>query len=236
MSEAPVSLVVDGSVARLRLDRPAKRNAVTMAMWATIGQLLHDAGHDEHIRALVVEGTGSVFCAGADLAEVKSADGTQNETYGRAAGFALTAIRDFPHPTLAVIEGACIGAGCAIALACDVRLSSPAATFSIPAARHGIVYDDWSIARLVDLMGTGRTSLLLYAGAIFDAATAYATGLVDAIDVDVRSAADSYLAAVVGGHRASIAATRRAIRTASGLGTWSEREAGRGLVAREAAS
>ena len=138
--------VHDGA-ATIQLNRAEKRNAVSRDMWIAMTVQLRAAADDPKVRALVVSGLPGVFCAGADLASVKHAEAAVAAEYQQIALAAFAALRDFPRPTLAAIDGLCIGGGCNIALACDVRIAGPQASFAIPAVRHGIVYDERTIRR-----------------------------------------------------------------------------------------
>jgi len=207
-----VAITTSGGVVRVCLARPGKHNAITMEMWMAIANGLDRAKADPDVRALVITGEGGSFSAGADLKSIKDADGTPSAEYRAIALTGLTAIVDFPWPTLARIDGHCMGAGVNIALACDVRFTTPGSTFAIPAARHGLVYDDWSIARLVELTGSGQASRLLYSGVTIDGREAARIGLAELCADDLPAAADAYLAAVLSGNADSITSMRARIR------------------------
>ena len=108
---------VDGGAAILRLNRPAKRNAVSGAMWEAIGEALGEVAARPDVRALVIEGLPGVFCAGADLTALKGADQDAAAHYRRISLAGYDSIREFPRPTVAVIDGLCIGGGNNIAAA-----------------------------------------------------------------------------------------------------------------------
>jgi enoyl-CoA hydratase/carnithine racemase len=203
-----VALSIDRHVATIRLQRPAKRNALTASMVdQTREHLVAAAAHDS-VRLLVVAGDGPAFCAGVDVTDTGVSD------LPVLLEALLAAVESFPVPSVAVIQGPCIGAGCAIALACDVRLSSTEASFGIPVARFGLRYPDRSVARLVELVGTGRAGLLLYAGQTIDARTAAAWALVDSCTDDLASAVDEFADGVGRGNADSIQFCRRQIRAA----------------------
>lgn len=199
-------------VATLELARPDKRNAMTAAMWAAVLAHLDAASREPDVRALVVRGAGGAFCAGADLSAVKEPDGSASLPYRRLAARGIAAVAEFPVPTLARVAGPCIGAGCGLALACDIRFAHPDATFAIPAARHGIVYDERSIARMVALLGPSRAAKMLYSGESVDAPRALSIGLVDECATDLDSACSRFLDAVLMGDPATITATRTILR------------------------
>jgi len=214
-----LELSVDGNVARLTFARPEKRNALTAEMWDGIVSGLAELAQDESVRALVVTGAGGSFSAGADLDAVRGADGTRQDAYQDKALRGVAAIRDFPRPTLALIDGACIGGGCSIALACDVRFASPASVFAVPAVRYGFTYDDGSLRRLVDLLGSGQATRFLLSAMKISGRDAADIGLVELCSDDLSGEAEAYLSALVAGDVAIIDVTRRSIRQFAGLAT-----------------
>lgn len=206
--------VHDGA-ATIQLNRAEKRNAVSRDMWIAMTAQLRAAADDPKVRALVVSGLPGVFCAGADLASVKHADAAVAAEYQQIALAAFAALRDFPRPTLAAIDGLCIGGGCNIALACDVRIAGPQASFAIPAVRHAIVYDEWTIRRLVELVGSGRAAHFLFTAQRIGAERAAAIGLVDLHVDDLAAATASYLADLMMGDDTAIAGIRASIHRAA---------------------
>ena len=110
----PVAVTRDGAVATLWLNRPAKRNAVTHAMWTLIAAACPDLADDPSVRVLVVRGVGDHFCAGADIAELGTVD---PGAYSAATRAAEDALASFPKPTIAYITGSCVGGGAEIAIA-----------------------------------------------------------------------------------------------------------------------
>jgi enoyl-CoA hydratase/carnithine racemase len=203
---------VDDGAAILRLNRPAKRNAVSGAMWEAIGEALGEAAARPDVRALVIEGLPGVFCAGADLTALKGADRDAAAHYRQISLAGYDSIREFPRPTVAVIDGLCIGGGNNIALACDIRLAGPRASFAIPAVRHGIVYDRPTVTRLVELLGSGRASHLLFTAERIDAARAAEVGLVDVLADDVQAELTAFLDALRAADMTSLGAIRELIR------------------------
>lgn len=203
--------LTDG-IAALDLRRPDKRNAVSGDMWQAILAHLDAASRRSDVRVLLVQGRGGVFCAGADLAAVKEADGTVSAPYRELAIRAFDAVASFPVPSVARVEGACIGAGCSLALACDIRFAHPNATFAIPAVRHGIVYDEASIARLATLVGPSRAARMLYTGMRVDGAQAARIGLVDECSEALDQIVSDCVGAITSGDLDTIAAHRALVR------------------------
>jgi enoyl-CoA hydratase/carnithine racemase len=168
-------------VARLTIDRPEKRNAMTAAMWAGLPGVLHGLADDPAVRVLVVTGSGPSFCAGADISDLLSgpdpADPMADLRRDNLA--AQSALRDFPKPTVAMIRGHCIGGGVELATCCDLRFADPSAVFGVTPAKVGIVYTPYSTRALLDLVGPAMTKYLLFSGELIDAGTALRAGLVD---------------------------------------------------------
>src|SRR5438270_151090 len=127
---------VEGGLAAVTLDRPAKRNAVTLAMWRRLRDIFDGLGRDPDIRAIVLAGAGGHI---AEFATVRDTVAAGAE-YERAGEAALLAVRDCAKPTIAQLSGYCVGGGAALALACDFRVADGTARMGIPAARLGIVY------------------------------------------------------------------------------------------------
>jgi len=156
----------DGDVAIIEIDRHERRNALDTAHCHDLREALTGTA-----RAIVITGAGSSFCAGADLGAVYDA------AFRDALYAMLTALTDIAVPVLAAVNGPAIGAGAQLALACDLRVAAPEATFAIPTARLGIAVSPWTIRRLALLAGTGTAQALLIGGETLDAAGALRCGL-----------------------------------------------------------
>ena len=173
-------LEITGAVAVLTIDRPEKRNAMSFEMWSALPGLLGKVEADDSLRALVVRGTDH-FSAGADISEFTSlrADPAGARRYGDAVHAGERAIATLPKPTIAAITGVCVGGGCEIALACDIRVAADDARFGITPAKLGIVYNATSTKRLVDAVGPSWARQILYSAELIDAPTALRIGLVN---------------------------------------------------------
>lgn len=196
----------------LELRRPDKRNAVSWHMWETILKHLDEAGGRTDVRVLVVQGSAGVFCAGADLAAVKERDGSASASFRELVVRTVTAIAEFPVPSVARVDGPCIGAGCSLALACDIRFAHRNAIFAIPAVRHGIVYDEDSIARLASLVGPSRAARMLYTGVPIDGMQAERIGLVDECSRHLDQLMADCVGTLTSGDPSTIAAHRNVLR------------------------
>jgi enoyl-CoA hydratase/carnithine racemase len=183
----PLLLSRDGAVATVTINRPARLNALTYAMFAQFPELLHKAAALPGLRALVLRGAGDrAFSAGADISEFETVRMTREQAaaYDDAVLAAEEAVAAFPAPTIAAIGGHCYGGGCALAIACDVRFAAAGARFAITPAKLGIVYPLGGTKRLVDLVGPSRAKIILMSGADYSAAQAQAFGLADEVFPD----------------------------------------------------
>lgn len=181
MSSDPIRLEVRGAVAHLTLNRPDKRNALNAAMWEAIPVLLERALTHDAVRLLVVSGAGGSFAAGADISEFEEVYATPEraEAYSRSIARALDGLAAFPRPTLAMIEGACVGGGCGLALACDLRFAAEGSRFGITPGKLGLVYTLNDTARLVRAVGVPTAKDMLFSGRLLDAGEALAAGLIN---------------------------------------------------------
>lgn len=173
-------LAIDGRIATLTIDRPQRRNAMSFAMWSALPGLIGQVKAADDVRALIITGTGH-FSAGADISEFATlragADGARR--YGAAVHAGERAIAELEIPTIAAISGFCIGGGCEIALACDLRVAAEDARFGITPAKLGIVYNMTSTKQLVDAVGPAWAKRILFSADLLDASTALRIGLVD---------------------------------------------------------
>src|SRR5882757_7508696 len=180
-----VRLDVDGAIATLTIDRPEKRNAMTYEMWSALPDLLGKMAADDAVRALVIRGTDH-FSAGADISEFAAlrADSAGARRYGAAVHAGERSIATLGKPTIAAVTGVCVGGGCEIALACDLRIAAADARFGVTPAKLGIVYNATSTKRLVDAVGPSWARQILFTGDLLDAATALRIGLVNELHDD----------------------------------------------------
>ncbi|MFF0964578.1 enoyl-CoA hydratase/isomerase family protein [Streptomyces sp. NPDC003703] len=168
---------VTDAVATVVVRHPAKRNAMTAAMWRALPPLLDRLAADPGVRVLVLTGADGTFCAGADISTLRRSP-EEAQTLAVAAEEALAA---FPKPTLAAVRGHCVGGGAQLAAACDLRFAEEGALFGVTPAKLGIVYPASATRRLVSLVGPATTKYLLFSGELIDAWRALRTGLVDEV-------------------------------------------------------
>ncbi|MEU0117130.1 enoyl-CoA hydratase/isomerase family protein [Streptomyces bobili] len=168
---------VTDAVATVVLHHPAKRNAMTAAMWRALPPLLEKLASDPGVRALVLTGAGGTFCAGADISTLQGSPGEAQSLAVRAE----EALAAFPGPTLAAVKGHCVGGGAQLAAACDLRFAEEGALFGVTPAKLGIVYPSSATRRLVALVGPAAAKYLLFSGELIDTERALRTGLVDEV-------------------------------------------------------
>jgi enoyl-CoA hydratase/carnithine racemase len=173
-----LTAVADGT-ATVTISNPAKRNAMTPGMWRALPGLLDRLAADPDVRILVVTGADGTFCAGADIADLRERE--TGEDARRAAVAAEEALAAFPKPSLAVIRGFCVGGGCQLAAACDLRFAAEGARFGITPSKLGLVYAASSTRRLVGLVGPATAKFLLFSGELIGHERALRTGLVDEV-------------------------------------------------------
>ncbi len=192
----------DGGIAFLVIDNPARLNALTSGMWASIPRLMAEADQDAGVRVIVLKGAGGkAFSAGADISEFDSArTGDAAKAYDALNHAAFEALLGAAKPTLAMIEGFCLGGGLGIAACCDLRIANDAATFAIPAAKLGLGYHPRWVRTLLTLAPAASVKELLFTGRRFSAGEALAMGLVNrvhpaaALDSETRGLADTIAA------------------------------------------
>jgi enoyl-CoA hydratase len=165
-----------GTVALLTIDRRDRRNALDHE---ALEQLLDAHRRSGGARVVVLTGAGGHFCAGADLTGVE--DGAFTDLLREV----LAALRDDPRPILAAVDGAALGAGTQLAIACDLRVATASARFGIPAAKLGLMVDHWTIQRLSLLAGAGPTRAMLLGAETYTGDDAHGLGFVQRIgDLD----------------------------------------------------
>ena len=172
----PIVIGRSGQVATLWINRPAKRNAMTLQMWRSMHAACVDLAADTAVRVLVVRGVGDHFCAGADISGLGEMPIADYQEINSAAESALAAI---PYPTVALVSGSCVGGGAGIARACDLRIADTTATFGVTPARLGIQYPVAALERVVRLVGPSAAKHLLFSAELIDGERALRIGLVD---------------------------------------------------------
>ena len=217
-------LVVEraGAVATITLNRPDRGNALTTALKSELLAALTQVGDDEGVRAVVLTGAGSVFCAGQDLAEHAaalsrdpvSAFATIEQHYAPI----VTTLTTMPKPVLASINGTCVGAGLGLALACDLRVAAASARLATAFAAIGLTCDSGLSATLVRAVGAARASELILLGEPFTAAQAVEWGIVTRVvdAAELATVAAELAARLAAGPTLAYAESKLAIAAAVG--------------------
>lgn len=193
-----ISLVIDGAIARLTLDKPSKRNAFSLADWRSLSAAVaHVATSPAHVLVLLSGVPGS-FSAGSDLSEIAELahDVEGRPVFRQVMRHALDGLAGLPIPTIAAIDGDCMGAGVALALACDIRIGGADARFAVTPAKLGISYPQEDVQRLVCAVGRGQAARLLFEAGVIGAAEAARIGLVEFLASNARSEAQSLASAI----------------------------------------
>jgi len=175
---------IEPPLAFLTFNRPAARNAMTWAMYDALGRACDEVDRDDAVRVLVLRGAGGkAFAAGTDISQFQRFETPQDGvTYEQHISDVLDRLECVRKPTIAQIEGVAVGAGCAIAVACDLRVATPESTFGIPIARTlGNCVTGAAYSRLVELIGPGHAKDMLFTGRLVSTQEAHAIGLLNRV-------------------------------------------------------
>jgi len=166
-------------VAIITINRPEKRNALNIQTRAEGAAALDELRADDSVQVVVITGAGDkAFIAGADIAEFANRTAlAQRQVMMERSLF--NAIDNFPKPIIAMVNGYCLGGGCEIALACDIRIASDRASFGQPEINLGIIPGGGGTQRLTKLVGEGKAMEMILSGGIVDAQSALSIGLVN---------------------------------------------------------
>jgi len=180
--------------AEIVLNKPEKRNALSVDMWAAIPGLVEKAIANPDVKVLIIHGgDAGAFAAGADISEFEKTYATKDsaKAAGDAIAAALNAVEACTKPTIAAIEGACVGGGVSLAMACDLRVASARSKFGVTPGKLGLVYPAGDTRRLLDAIGPGATKDILFTGRIFLAAEAKEMKLIDRLTEDGAALSDA---------------------------------------------
>ncbi|TCB99277.1 enoyl-CoA hydratase/isomerase family protein [Micromonospora zingiberis] len=210
MADAELLVEVSAAVATVVIRNPDRRNAMTLAMWRQLPVLLDHLEAEPGVRALVLTGADGTFCAGADLSDLDELLSTGDASVAVAAEERLAA---FAKPTVAAIRGACVGGGCQLAVACDLRIAADDARFGVPPARLGLVYPAPTTRRLARLVGPAAAKHLLFTSELVDVERALRIGLVDEVlpGVDLAARIDRLTATITERSQLTVAAAKEII-------------------------
>jgi enoyl-CoA hydratase len=177
----------EGAIATVVLNAPGKLNALSKESWRELGAHMRELSADTELRCVVLRGAGKqAFAAGADIAEFPEvrADARQGREYGELIHSTMQAVGACVHPTIAMIQGVCVGGGLEIALMCDLRICGEGSRFGVPINRLGLTMGYGELAGLLAVVGPAIALEILLEGRVFDAREASAKGLVHRVVAD----------------------------------------------------
>ncbi len=191
----------DGFIGRMIFNNPERRNAVSLEMWEAAEEILAGFAGDPGIRVVVVSGAGGrSFVSGADISrfETERSGREAIHRYNDKVAAANERLASIPKPTIAEIDGFCIGGGLALSLCCDLRFCSAKSQFGLPAARLGLGYGFAGLKRLVDAVGPGAARDITFSARRLDAEEALRIGLVQKVvpDGEVHDFVAEYAAVI----------------------------------------
>ena len=187
---------IDSGIGRLIFNNPERRNAVSLEMWEAAEEILRGFAENPEIRVVVLSGAGGkAFVSGADISKFESERSSREAIrhYNAKVSAANATVETLPKPTIAEIDGYCVGGGLGLALCCDLRFCSEKSRFALPAARLGLGYGYGGLKRLVDAVGPGAARDIVFSARMVSAEEAYAIGLVQRV-VPAETLADTVTA------------------------------------------
>ena len=211
-----INSYIENRVGYIVLDNPSKLNAISFSMWEKIGTTLEEYKKNKDIRCVVMTGNGEkAFSAGADISEFNDNRSLEEAVllYDNVSKTTLNILQNFPKPTIAIINGYCIGGGLATALSCDVRIASEKSTFAIPAAKLGLAYDYLGIKKLRDLIGPSRAKYIFFTARQFSSTEAIQMGIIEQIfkEKDFKEGVMQVLNTIIDNAPLTIASAKLAI-------------------------
>lgn len=220
---AKLALSIDGPIATIAIDNPAKFNAVDLAMWQAIPGLVEALDRDPAVRVVILRGAGSgAFASGADIAEFATvrANAEGGRLYEAANEAAFWAVAHCTKPVIAMIRGFCLGGGFGLALSCDLRVAAQNAVFGIPAARLGIGYPPGAMRLVTAAVGSAAAKDLFYTARRIDAGEAARLGVVQRVVADdtLEESVHALARDIAANAPLTVRAAKAAIDAAAGIG------------------
>jgi enoyl-CoA hydratase/carnithine racemase len=179
MNDNYMLLERDGYVATIIINRPDQRNATLSIMWKWLGETMDMLNEDNDVRCIVIRGAGDkAFASGADISEFEVWTSQEKaREYGSRIEYALQSIEKHRNPVIAMVQGYALGAGCELAVACDIRVLADGAKIGIPSAKLGVMLNYENYQRVVDLAGISIAREIFFLGRPLDAQRAREVGL-----------------------------------------------------------
>ena len=182
MSEGTLLLEKGDGIALITINNPRALNALTVAMFQSLEQMLVGLESDDAVRVILLTGAGEkAFVAGGDIRYLDSLGVEGARTFALQAQRLYERIETFPKPVIAVVNGYALGGGCELAMACDLRIAAESARFGQPEVKLGIIPGFAGTQRLARLVGKGRAKELIFTGEMIDAREAWRIGLVNRV-------------------------------------------------------
>ena len=212
-----VVLAREGAALHVRIQRADRRNALSSAEWSALASAFAAIGD---ARVLVLHGVPGAFCAGADIDELSTLLRDPQRMAANNAQVQATqlALERLPIPTIAAIDGVCVGGGLGLALACDFRIATQSSRFALTPARLGLVYSPEDTRRLVAVVGAARAKDLLLTGRTLDAIEAQQFALLSRVVADdaLRPAVDALLGTLLAASRSACAGIKQVVAHVAG--------------------
>lgn len=214
---ADIEVTHHQGVATVTINRPERKNAVTGDMWAQLAETFRSLGANHEVRCVVITGAGGEFCSGADLSARSSTGRPVHQLAAmRSVNDAALALHRLPQPTIAKVRGVAVGAGCNMALGCDLVVANDTARFSEIFAKRGLSLDfggSWLLPRRI---GLHRAKELALFGDIISASQAHELGLVNRVlpDAELDAFVDDWARRLAAGPPIALAQTKRLLNNA----------------------
>jgi enoyl-CoA hydratase/carnithine racemase len=186
-ADGRILMHAEGGVGVITFNNPDKRNAMSLEMWDGFGAALTALRDDAAVRVVILRGAGGkAFVSGADISQFEATrhNAAASEDYAKRSAAQRALLAAYPKPTIACIQGFCLGGGLQVAMLADIRIAAHGSQFGIPAARLGIAYGYEGLRNLVSLVGPSWARLLMYTGMRIESAEALRIGLVERVIPD----------------------------------------------------
>jgi enoyl-CoA hydratase/carnithine racemase len=206
----------DDGIGTILMDRPRRKNALQLEDWEALASAIADADADDDVRAIILTSAQpGLFCAGADIADIAAhhEDAEWRARKYEAVQACNRGLWSSDKPVIAAIDGDCIGGGCGLALACDIRIAAPHARFGVTPAKLGIAYARFDTALLVAAVGIAQARRLLITADLIDAPEALRIGLVQEVTADPLLRARAMAQKMIALSAHSIAVSKHHLRT-----------------------
>jgi enoyl-CoA hydratase len=208
---------VEDGIGWLTFNNPERRNAISLEMWAGMGDALDAFQQDDAVRVVVMKGAGGkAFASGADISEFDQhrANAQQRKEYGEISDRGRSGLAGFNKPLIGMIQGFCIGGGLAVALSADVRFATAGSTFGIPAGKLGLGYEYAGVAALARLVGPSVARDLLFSARFVKTDEALRMGLINFVveEDQLQDRVQAYAASIAANAPLTVRAAKAAVR------------------------